>query len=58
VIVYFEQFFGNWVKKRPHFWANLSRTKGYALVLAKMDWATFWANFLHAHLVTLTGVQF
>jgi hypothetical protein len=39
-----EQFcFGNY-KRSPYFWATL---------LAKMDWATFWANFSQTHLVTL-----
>jgi hypothetical protein len=28
--------------------------KGYASILTKMGWATFWAIFLQIHLATLT----
>jgi hypothetical protein len=37
----------------PHEWATLFHTKGYALILAQIEWATFWAIFSQTHLVTL-----
>jgi hypothetical protein len=38
-------------------WATFINGKSCALIISKMDWATFLATFLQTHLVTLLSTQ-
>jgi hypothetical protein len=42
------------LKKWPTFWGYLFPAQGYAFILTKMVWATFWAIFSQTNRVTLT----
>jgi hypothetical protein len=52
VIVCFKQFLGNY-KCWTHFWATLSQSEGYALILAKNGLGYNLGEFSQIHLVTL-----
>jgi hypothetical protein len=52
VIVYFGQFYEH-DRSSSHFWATFRHGCGFALILTKICWATFWAIFLQTHQVTL-----
>jgi hypothetical protein len=46
---------GSVLKSRVNFWAVFSTVPGMHY-LTKNDWATFWAAFSQAHLVTLDNI--
>jgi hypothetical protein len=52
MIIYFRQFLEN-TDVAHIFVATFLYGLGYASILTKMGWATFWASFSQNHLVTL-----
>jgi hypothetical protein len=51
-IDYFGQFIENY-RRSPHLGATFYHGLGFAIILTKLGWDSFWATFLKTHLVTL-----